>query len=178
MLAGDDYVAEDPELARVGARAIELMGRFNTEYYRDPQGSQSIVRELFGEVGEHAHIRGPVHVDYGQFISVGARTFINMGLTALDVVPIRIGEDCQLGPHVQLLAPTHPIDPTQRRDKLEAGKPITIGNNVWLGGGVIVCPGVSIGENSVIGSGAVVTKDIPANVVAVGNPARVIKENI
>lgn len=178
MVAGDYYVAEDPKIAAAVRRAVELMGKFNAEYYRDPDGSQEILRELFGHVGEDVHVRGPIHVDYGSFISVGSGTFINMGLTALDVVPISIGEDCQIGPHVQLLAPLHPIEPQPRRDKLEAGKPITIGDNVWLGGGVIVCPGVSIGENSVVGSGAVVTKDIPANVVAVGNPARVVKENI
>lgn len=88
---------------------------------------------------------------------------------------ITIGEDCQIGPNVQLLTPTHPIDPRSRRDKLEAAEPITIEDNVWLGGGVIVCPGVTIGKNSVVGAGAVVTKDIPDNVVAVGNPARVIR---
>lgn len=178
MLAGEHYIADDPRIAEAGRRAIDLMGKFNTAYYQDPEGSQELVRELFGHVGQDVHVRGPIHVDYGLFISVGDRTFINMGLTALDVVAISIGADCQIGPHVQLLAPTHPIAPTPRRDKVEAGEPITICDNVWLGGGVIVCPGVTIGENSVIGSGAVVTKDIPANVVAVGNPARVIKENI
>jgi maltose O-acetyltransferase len=114
-------------------------------------------------------------VDYGENISFGARSFANYNLVALDVAPIRIGEDCQIGPNVQLLTPTHPVDPQPRRDKLEAARPITIGDNVWIGGGVIVCPGVTIGDNSVIGAGAVVTKDIPANVVAVGNPARVIR---
>ena len=109
-------------------------------------------------------------------LTLGARSFVNYNLTALDVVSITIGEDCMIGPNVQLLTPTHPIDPEPRRDKLEAAQPITIGDNVWLGGGVIVCPGVTIGDNSVIGAGSVVTKDIPANVVAVGNPARVIRE--
>lgn len=123
-------------------------------------------------------VRAPVHVDYGTRITIGPRTFINRGLTALDVAPITIGADCQIGPHVQLLTPTHPIDPQPRRDKLEAAQPIVIGDNVWLGGGVIVCPGVTIGENSVIGAGSVVTKDVPANVVAVGNPARVVRESI
>ncbi len=114
-------------------------------------------------------------VDYGENIHLGPRTFINYNLTALDVAAITIGADCQIGPNVQLLTPTHPIEPQPRRDKLEAARPISIGDNVWLGGGVIVCPGVSIGENSVIGAGSVVTRDIPANVVAVGNPARVIR---
>jgi maltose O-acetyltransferase len=105
----------------------------------------------------------------------GARTFVNHNLTALDVATITIGKDCQIGPNVQLLTPTHPVEPPPRRDKLEAAQAITIGDNVWLGGGVIVCPGVTIGKNSVIGVGSVVTRDIPANVVALGNPARVVK---
>jgi len=130
---------------------------------------------LIGHLGEDAHIRPPLFVDYGTYLSVGARTFINYNLVALDVAPIRIGQDCQIGPNVQLLTPTHPVEPQPRRDKLEAAQPITIGDNVWLGGGVIVLPGVSIGDNSVIGAGAVVAKDVPADVIAVGNPARVIR---
>jgi maltose O-acetyltransferase len=114
--------------------------------------------------------------DYGYQIHVGARTFINYGVVLLDVGTITIGEDVQVGPNVQFLTPTHPLDPETRRAKWEAAKPITIGNNVWLGGGVIILPGVSIGENTVVGAGAVVTKDLPANVVAVGNPARVIRQ--
>ncbi len=114
-------------------------------------------------------------MDYGSYITVGEDTFINYNLTALDVAPITIGRDCQIGPNVQLLTPTHPVEPEPRRDKLEAARPITIGDNVWLGGGAIVLAGVTIGDNSVIGAGAVVTKDVPANVVAVGNPARVIR---
>jgi maltose O-acetyltransferase len=93
----------------------------------------------------------------------------------LDVAPITIGNDVQVGPNDQFLTPTHPLDPEPRREKWESAAPITIGNNVWLGGGVIVCPGVTIGENTVVGAGAIVTKDLPANVVAVGNPARVIR---
>jgi maltose O-acetyltransferase len=111
----------------------------------------------------------------GRVRAIGARTFVNYNLTALDVARITIGEDCQIGPNVQLLTPTHPVEPQPRRDKLEAALPIVIGNNVWLGGGAIVCPGVTIGDNAVIGAGAVVTKDVPANVVAVGNPARPVR---
>ncbi len=104
-----------------------------------------------------------------------ARTFANFGLVALDVAPITIGDDVQIGPNVQLLTPTHPVEPGPRRDRWEAARPITIGDNVWLGGGVIVLPGVTIGTNTVVGAGTVVTKDLPANVVAVGNPARVVR---
>lgn len=176
MLAGDMYIADgDPAIAAAQKRAVRLVARFLAAYNEDPDAGQRVARELFGSMEEGAFVRAPVHVDYGSRISIGARTFINMGLTALDVAEIRIGADCQIGPHVQLLTPTHPVAPQPRRDKLEAAKPITIGDNVWLGGGAIVCPGVTIGDNSVIGAGAVVTRDIPADSVAVGNPAKVIR---
>lgn len=126
--------------------------------------------------GEDIEVRPPLHVDYGSNISIGARTFINDNLTALDVASVTIGEDCQIGPGVQLLTPTHPLEPQPRRAKLEAARPLTVGDNVWLGGGVIVCPGVSIGDDSVIGAGSVVTEDIPANVLAVGSPARPVRD--
>ncbi|MFF2331766.1 MULTISPECIES: sugar O-acetyltransferase [unclassified Streptomyces] len=175
MLAGDLYIADDPAIFEEQRTAVRLSARFLAAYGEDPEGAQRLARQLFGTLDETAFVRAPVHVDYGSRISVGPRTFINMGLTALDVAPITIGADCQIGPHVQLLTPTHPVEPQPRRDKLEAAKPITIGDNVWLGGGAIVCPGVTIGDNSVVGAGAVVTRDIPANSVAVGNPARVVK---
>jgi maltose O-acetyltransferase len=106
---------------------------------------------------------------------VGARTFVNYNLTALDVAPIVVGCDCQIGPNVQLLTPVHPLEPQPRKDRLEAAKPITIGDNVWLGGGVIICPGVNVGNDSVVGAGSVVTRDIPARSFAAGVPARVIR---
>jgi maltose O-acetyltransferase len=151
------------------------MDRYQRAEASGDPSARSILAELLGHLGEDAYVKPPLFVDYGENISFGARSFANYNLVALDVAPIRIGEDCQIGPNVQLLTPTHPVDPQPRRDKLEAARPITIGDNVWIGGGVIVCPGVTIGDNSVIGAGAVVTKDIPANVVAVGNPARVIR---
>lgn len=176
MIAGDLYIADDPEIATQQQRAIALTSEYNAVYSQDIDAAQPILASLLKELGEGAHIRPPLFVDYGTFISVGAGTFINYNLTALDVAPIVIGQDCQIGPNVQLLTPTHPVEPQPRRDKLEAAQPITIGDNVWLGGGAIVLPGVTIGENSVIGAGAVVTKDVPANVVAVGNPARVVRK--
>src|SRR5690606_16337906 len=138
-------------------------------YLEDPDEARPILAELLASAGDGIDVRPPLYVDYGSNLSIGARTFVNYHLTALDVARITIGEDCQIGPNVQLLTPTHPVEPRPRRDKLEAALPITIGDNVWLGGGVIVCPGVTIGDDSVIGAGAVVTKDIPAGVVAVGN---------
>lgn len=176
MLAGDLYIADDPENERLAQRGVQLTAAYLDAYREDPVAARPILADLLGSLGTDAHLKPPLFVDYGENIEIGARTFVNYNLTALDVAAIRIGADCQIGPNVQLLTPTHPIEPGPRRDKLEAAKPITIGDNVWLGGGAIVCPGVTIGENSVIGAGAVVTKDIPANVVAVGNPARVIRQ--
>ncbi|MFK0097417.1 MULTISPECIES: sugar O-acetyltransferase [unclassified Streptomyces] len=175
MLAGDLYIADDPQIVEAQKRAVRLAARYLAAYTEDPDAAQPVVAELLGGLGAGAHIRPPLYVDYGSYITVGEDTFINYNLTALDVAPITIGRDCQIGPNVQLLTPTHPVEPEPRRDKLEAARPITIGDNVWLGGGAIVLAGVTIGDNSVIGAGAVVTKDIPANVVAVGNPARVIR---
>ena len=176
MVAGDLYISDDPDNERESKRAVKLQSQYTAAYAEDPDGARPILADLLGSLGEDAHIKPPLYVDYGTFISVGARTFINYNLTALDVAPITIGEDCQIGPNVQLLTPTHPVEPQPRRDRLEAAKPISIGDNVWLGGGAIVLPGVTIGDNSVIGAGAVVTRDVPANSVAVGNPARVVRE--
>ncbi|MEV5433698.1 sugar O-acetyltransferase [Streptomyces sp. NPDC052701] len=175
MLAGDLYIADDPEIARRQRRAMRLAARYQAAYLEDAGRARPLLAELLASVGEDVDVRPPLHVDYGDNITIGARTFVNYNLTALDVARITIGEDCQIGPNVQLLTPTHPVEPEPRRDKLEAARPITIGDNVWLGGGVIVCPGVTIGDNSVIGAGAVVTRDVPANVVAVGNPARPVR---
>ena len=176
MAAGDLYIADDPELAERSARALDLVASYNATSVRQGDLRRELLEQILGAVGEDVEIRPPFHVDYGTNIRIGARTFVNFGLMALDVADITLGADCQLGPDVQLLTPTHPVDPELRRAKWEAAKPIVIGDNVWLGGGVIVCPGVTIGENTVVGAGAVVVKDLPANVVAVGNPARVVRE--
>ncbi|OWA01224.1 maltose acetyltransferase [Streptomyces sp. CS159] len=175
MLAGDLYIADDPEIARRQQQAVRLAARYQAAYTEDPEAARPLLAELLGSMGAEAHVRPPLYVDYGSNIAIGARTFVNYNLTALDVAAITIGADCQIGPNVQLLTPTHPLEPGPRRDKLEAARPIVIGDNVWLGGGAIVLPGVTIGDNSVIGAGAVVTKDVPANVVAVGNPARPVR---
>ena len=175
MAAGDLYIADDPEIIRRYRRAVRLAARYQAAYVEDPDAARPILAELLGSLGEEVDLRPPLYVDYGSNITIGARTFVNYNLTALDVAAITVGEDCQIGPNVQLLTPTHPLEPGPRRDKLEAARPITIGDNVWLGGGATVLPGVSIGDNSVIGAGAVVTKDVPAGVVAVGNPARPVR---
>ncbi|GAB3451622.1 sugar O-acetyltransferase [Streptomonospora sediminis] len=175
MLAGDLYIADDPENDRRAQRAVRLAEGYRRAFADGEPGARSWLAALIGDLGEDAHVKPPLFVDYGDHITIGPRTFANHNLTALDVAPITIGADCQIGPNVQLLTPTHPIEPQPRRDKLEAALPITIGDNVWLGGGAIVCPGVTIGADSVVGAGSVVTRDIPAGVVAVGNPARVTR---
>ncbi|SPP66247.1 sugar O-acetyltransferase [Nitrospira lenta] len=175
MLAGELYIANDPELEAASRRAYRLMKEYEARYAIDRDEANGVLRELLGAIGPGVHIKPPIYVDYGTYITIGARTFANYGLVALDVAQITIGQDVQIGPNVQLLTPTHPVEAEPRRQKYEAAQPIVIGDNVWLGGGVIVLPGVTIGENSVIGAGAVVTKDIPPNVVAVGNPARILR---
>lgn len=176
MLAGDWYQS-DAEIEQKTAAGQQLADQYN---HLMSQGQHddaaAILPRLLGHLGEEVAIRAPLMVDYGSRIFIGDRTFINYGLVALDVAPITIGADCQLATNVQLLTPIHPLEPGPRREKWESARPITLEDNVWLGGGVVVCPGVTIGENSVVGAGAVVTRDIPPNVVAVGNPARVIKQ--
>ena len=141
----------------------------------DEAKARPILAELLGSLGEGAFVKPPLYVDYGEHISIGAAD-----LHQLQPHRARRRDDhdrrgLPVRPNVQLLTPTHPIEPQPRRDRLEAAKPITIGDNVWLGGGVIVCPGVTIGDNSVVGAGSVVTRDVPANVVVVGNPARILR---
>jgi maltose O-acetyltransferase len=160
----------DPELADQNLRAMDLMEAYNATPARAGDERRRLLAELLESIGQGTELRPPLCVDYGSQMSIGARCFANFGLVALDVAPIGIGDDVQIGPNVQLLTPTHPIEPEPRRAKWEAAQPITIGANVWLGGEVIVLPGVTIGENTVVGSGAVVARDLPANVVAAGNP--------
>ncbi|MET0491867.1 MAG: sugar O-acetyltransferase [Actinoplanes sp.] len=175
MLAGELYLADDPELARDADRAMTLTHRLNTMDPVDGGARRALLTELLGAFGEQSEIRPPFRCDYGYQTFIGARTFANFGLICLDVATVTIGDDVQIGPNVQLLTPTHPVAAGPRRAKWEAALPITIGDNVWLGGGAIVLPGVTIGDNTVVGAGAVVTRDLPADVVAVGNPARVIR---
>lgn len=175
MEAGDPYIAIDAELGEMSTRAQLLTERYNATSITEHAERRALLEDLLGSVGEDVVIRPPFHVDYGRYISIGAGTFANFGLTVLDISPITIGRNCQIAPHVQLLAATHPLEPGPRRDAWEGGGPITIGDNVWLGAGVIVGANVTIGENSVIGAGAVVTRDIPANVVATGVPARPVR---
>ncbi len=175
MRAGDLYRSDDPEITEAHHRAVRLVDRYNRSAVDDPEGRRLILTDLLGGFGSGTVIRPPLACDYGSFLHVGSHTFVNFGLVALDAAPIVIGDHVQIGPNVQLLTPTHPLDPDLRRDGWEGAGPITLGHNVWLGGGVIVLADVAIGENAVVGAGAVVTRDLPADVVAVGNPARIIR---
>jgi maltose O-acetyltransferase len=175
MLRGELYIADDPELQADAERCDRLLAAYNATRAADLGERRRILEELLGGIGEGTVIRPPLQMDYGYQTTIGARTFLNMGVVILDVARVVIGDDVQIGPNVQVLTPTHPLDAEQRRSKLEAAEPITIGDNVWLGGGVIVCPGVTIGRDTVVGAGAVVTRDLPPGVLAVGNPARVIR---
>ena len=175
MLRGELYKADAAALQADHARAQELLERYNATRHTEQDERDRLLRELLGEVAEGVVVKPPFRCDYGSQISIGAGTFVNYGCVILDVVPVRIGAYCQLATNVQLLAATHPVEPKPRREGWEYGEPITIGDNVWLGGGAIVCPGVTIGDDTVVGAGAVVTRDLPARVVAVGNPARVLR---
>jgi len=175
MLAGDWYVSDDPDNARIAAHARTMLHRFERAFAEGEEDCWDLLRSAIPGLGDQARLLPPVRVDYGENIVVGEGSFANYGLTALDVATITIGVHCQFGPNVQLLTPIHPLEPTPRRAGLESADPIVIGDNVWLGGGVIVCPGVTIGDDCVIGAGAVVTRDIPARSLAVGSPARVIR---
>jgi maltose O-acetyltransferase len=176
MLRGELYVADDPDLAADFARAQELLDRYNRTLHAEQDERNEILRALLGHVGEGVHVRPPFRCEYGTRVSIGARTFLNYDCLMLDVAPVTIGSACQIATRVQFLTATHPIDPEPRRIGWESGEPITVRDNVWLGGGVVVCPGVTIGEDTVVGAGAVVTRDLPGGVVAGGVPARVIRK--
>ena len=174
MADGDFYVADDV-LAAHTKRAVRLLSLYEQAHPTDPDIARYLLAQVLGEVGEDIDIRPPLRVDYGHNITIGGGSWVNFGLTALDVAPIVIGQDVLIGPNCSLYTAIHPTEPGPRRAKWESAAPITLEDNVWLGGSVVVCPGVTIGENSIIGAGAVVTRDIPANSIAVGNPARVIR---
>jgi maltose O-acetyltransferase len=172
MITGELYRASDPELVEAHLRAQELLVRYNATAPRAAAERNVILRDLFGAVGEGTTVKPRFSCDYGFNIRAGRNLFVNYDCVFLDVAPIEIGDDVQIAPAVQLYTATHPLDPAVRRSGLEGGKPIRIGNNVWIGGGAIILPGVTIGDDAVIGAGSVVTRDVPAGVVVVGNPAK------
>jgi maltose O-acetyltransferase len=175
MLAGELYHADDDAIRAAHARARALCDRFNAAPHDADDARDAILRELCRSVGEGVVVRPPFRCDYGTNLSLGPGTFVNFDAIVLDVVDVTVGAACQLAPRVQLLTATHPLDPGPRRAGWESGAPIVLEDNVWLGGGVIVCPGVTIGADTVVGAGAVVTRDLPAGVVAAGVPARILR---
>lgn len=175
MLAGELYLAADKELTEMHMAARRLLYAHSVSLPDEVDKRKDIMRSLFGALGFDFVIRPPFYCDYGCHIFAGDRLFINYDCTILDCNTVHLGNDVLIGTKVQIYTAYHPTDPEIRLTGEELAAPISIGDNVWIGGGVIVCPGVSIGSNVTIGAGSVVTKDIPSNVVAVGNPCRVIK---
>ena len=174
MLAGALYRADDPELAADAARAFAWMARYNAAFAAPPAQRLAFLRELLGAAGDGAVIRSPFHCDYGFNIRLGRGAFLNFGCVILDICTVMIGDATQIGPGVQILAADHPRDPAQRRALLEFGQPVTIGANVWIGGGAILLPGVTIGDDAIIGAGSIVTRDVAAGATVAGNPARAL----
>jgi len=175
MLSGELYLASDIELMEMHQAAKNLIRQLNFSEPEDVNSRIQITKRLFGRIGNNFSIEPPFYCDYGCHIVAGDNLYINYDCTILDCNMVYLGNNVLIAPKVQIYTASHPTDPQIRLSGKEFAEPVTIGDNVWLGGGAIVCPGVSIGNNVTIGAGSVVTKDIPNNVVAVGNPCRVIK---
>lgn len=175
MLAGELYDPSDPELVQARERARDLCQNLNASREREQDLRRRILNELFASGGESVWLQPPFYCDYGSNIHLGDRVYFNFNCVVLDVCSVRIGDFTFFGPAVQIYTATHPMNPRLRRMQ-EFGKPISIGSDVWVGGGAIICPGVTIGSETVIGAGSVVTRDIPDGVFAAGNPCRVIRK--
>lgn len=176
MLGGELYDPLDPQLSDKRRRARLLFKALNdTRDYQQEERAR-LIKELIPAAGEGVWIEPPFYCDYGSNITLGDKVFFNFNCVVLDVAPVRIGSGALFGPAVQIYAATHPLSVRERRAGLEAGRAIEIGDDVWVGGGAIICPGVRIGARSVIGAGSVVTRNIPTDVLAVGNPCRVVRE--
>lgn len=176
MLANQPYIALDPELKQMRAETQHLLYRFNSSLPDEVEKRHEIIPALFGAVGLNFVVEPPFRCDYGCHIYAKDNLYINYDCIILDCNKVYLGNNVLLAPKVQLYTAYHPLDPETRKSGVEMAAPITIGDNVWIGGSAIVCPGVTIGENTTIGAGSIVTKDIPANAIAVGNPCRVIRK--
>ena len=176
MCDEENYDASDPQLVDKRMQAKILTQKYNTCDAEKEEEKRQILKYLFGRVEDGIKIEAPFFCDYGFNIKVGKNFYMNFDCVILDCAEVEIGDNVLCGPKVQIYTPCHPIDPAERLSGVEFAKKIKIGNNVWIGGGAIICPGVTIGDNTTIGAGSVVTKNIPANVVAVGNPCKVIKK--
>ena len=178
MLAGELYLASDPELVAERQRASQLTCLYNATREEEKERRSQLLQDLFAEVSSNPQITPTFYCDYGSNIYVGDNLYLNYGCVILDCNTVYLGDNLLCGPYVQIYTAHHPIDPALRLTGREFASPVEIGNNVWMGGGAIICPGTSIGDNTTIGAGSVVTKSIPANVVAVGNPCRIVRELI
>jgi maltose O-acetyltransferase len=178
MLAGELYRAVGPEIEADQRRAHQLLHAYNLSSPGQAAPRAAILRELLGAVAEDVVIRPPFHCDYGYNIRIGRGAFVNFGCVFLDVVGIDIGDGCQIGPAVQIYTADHPRDPALRRAGYESGKPVRIGQNVWIGGGAIILPGITVGDDAVIEAGSVVTRDVATGTTVVGNPARAQKREV
>ena len=183
MLGGESYNSRDPELLQLAHRARALLRRYHASDSTDSAGRRALLAELLGSIGEDVWIEPPFFCEYGPHIHIGSRSFIHVNAVLLDSAEIRIGDDTLIGPGAQIITATHPLEVSERlianwtRDSGQApyrtsALPITIGSGVWIGAGTILTPGVSTGHNTVIGAGSVVTRDIPSNCVAFGQPCR------
>lgn len=175
MLAGELYLASDPELTQARLRAGRLFARFNATPPDADELRYEILTELFGSIGAGCVVNPSLKCDYGFNIHLGRNCFVNYDCVVLDCNRVDIGDDVQIGPGVHIYTATHPLDIATRKLGYESAKPVRIGSGVWIGGGSIICPGVTIGENTVIGAGSVVVRDLPSNALAVGNPCKVIR---
>lgn len=174
MLAGELYDASDPLLTQERQRARLLIHQLNVTHYGDPSAYAQIRAKLLPNAAADLWVEPPFFCDYGYNIYTGERVFFNFNCVLLDVMPIRVGSNVLFGPNVQIYTATHPVDALERRKGPEFAKPISIGNDCWIGGGAIISPGVMIGNRCIVGAGAVVTKSIPADTIVVGNPAKPI----
>ena len=174
MIAGQLYDPLDAELSTARERARDLCQLLNATRESDREARRDLLRRVFAKGGDTVWMQPPFFCDYGSNIELGERVFFNFNCVVLDVCPVRVGDFTLFGPAVQIYTPMHPLDPVLRRSQ-EYGKPVTIGSDVWVGGGALILPGVTIGSRTVIGAGSVVTRDIPESVFAAGNPCRVIR---
>lgn len=176
MKSGEIYFCNDPELAALQTKCLDKLYDFNMTRPTEADKRAALMRELLAEVGEGCYIEPPLHANWGMHTHFGNNVYANFNLTLVDDTDIYVGDNVMFAPNVVVATAGHPIDPSLRRRVGQFNMPVHIGDNVWIGAGAIIMPGVTIGENSVIGAGSVVTRDIPANVVAVGNPCRVLRE--
>jgi maltose O-acetyltransferase len=174
MLAGELYRAVGPEITADALRADRLLRAYNATGAEEAVRRRAILGDLLGGLGEGVVVRPPFHCDYGYNIRLARGTFLNFGCIFLDVAPIVLGADCQVGPAVQIYAADHPRDPALRRQGYESARSVMIGDNVWIGGGAIIVPGVTISDDAIVGAGAVVTRDVPAGATVAGNPGRIV----